>query len=36
MNKTKLIVEETFNLAFKYHQNNNFKDAEKLYKNIKN
>jgi len=34
MNKTKLTVEETFNLAFKYHQKNNFKDAEKLYNEI--
>ena len=34
MNKTKLTVEETFALAFKYHQQNNLNGAENLYNEV--
>ena len=32
--KNKLTIEEIFDLAFKNHQKNNLKTAEKLYKQI--
>ena len=34
MQKKKLTIQETFTLAYQYHNKNNFRDSEKLYKEV--